>query len=246
MKFLTNKAITEINSSLDKKEVFPIFSENRVDLDDLKDQFMQIKKLGPLKSILTKLPGILQLLGKQKSIGSYFYGRISNNLVFVSTSLSDYEIQKRRYTNPVISAKNDNLNELKLMTEKSDAIKSPYNAVVDFRVYMHDNAVENATEYMDSDLYSYAYQQLYMQPCTGNSIIYFGMISVKENGSYKLRCVFYDFLDRTFIKVSNLYYMCAKEIHKFNNDSAHKSIELTSVEKQDILRKLKSYVESGR
>lgn len=37
MKFLTNKAITEINSSLDKKEVFPIFSENRVDLDDLKE-----------------------------------------------------------------------------------------------------------------------------------------------------------------------------------------------------------------
>ena len=52
------------------------------------------------------------------------------------------------------------------MTEKSDAIKSPYNAVVDFRVYMHDNAKENVTEYMDSDLYSYAYQQLYMQPCT--------------------------------------------------------------------------------
>ena len=51
---------------------------------------------------------------------------------------------------------------------------------------------ENVTEYMDSDLYSYAYQQLYMQPCTSNSIIYFGMISVKENGSYKLRCVFYD------------------------------------------------------
>ena len=52
--------------------------------------------------------------------------------------------------------------------------------------------------------------------------------------------------DRTFIKVSNLYYMRAKEIHKFNNDSANKSIELTSVEKQDILRKLKSYMESGR
>ena len=30
MKFLTNKAITEINSSLDKKEVFPIFSENEL------------------------------------------------------------------------------------------------------------------------------------------------------------------------------------------------------------------------
>lgn len=241
MKFLTSKAITEINSSLDKKEVFPIFSENRVDLDDLKE-YAGVRVIFSEEAYVK----LLQLLGKQKSIGSYFYGRISNNLVFVSTSLSDYEIQKRRYTNPVISAKNDNLNELKLMTEKSDAIKSPYNAVVDFRVYMHDNAKENATEYMDSDLYSYAYQQLYMQPCTGNSIIYFGMISVKENGSYKLRCVFYDFLDRTFIKVSNLYYMCAKEIHKFNNDSAHKSIELTSVEKQDILRKLKSYVESGR
>ena len=189
MKFLTNKAITEINSSLDKKEVFPIFSENRVDLDDLKE-YAGVRVIFSEEAYVK----LLQLLGKQKSIGSYFYGRISNNLVFVSTSLSDYEIQKRRYTNPVVSATNDNLNELKLMTEKSDAIKSPYNAVVDFRVYMHDNAVENATEYMDSDLYSYAYQQLYMQPCTGNSIIYFGMISVKENGSYKLRCVFMIFL----------------------------------------------------
>ena len=129
MKFLTSKAITEINSSLDKKEVFPIFSENRVDLDDLKE-YAGVRVIFSEEAYVK----LLQLLGKQKSIGSYFYGRISNNLVFVSTSLSDYEIQKRRYTNPVVSATNDNLNELKLMTEKSDAIKSPYNAVIDFRV----------------------------------------------------------------------------------------------------------------
>ncbi len=241
MKFLTSKAITEINSSLDKREIFPSFSENRVDLEDL-NEYSGVRIIFSEEAYIK----LLQLLGKQKSIGSYFYGKISNNLVFISTSLSDYDIQRRKYCNPVISANKDNLDELKLMTEESDAIKRPFNAVVDFRVYDDFSSDENGVIYMDSDLYSYAYQQLYLQPVSKNSVIYFGIISVKENGSYKLRCVFYDSLEHTFIKVNNIYYLRDKEIHKFNNDSVSKSVELTVAERQDILRKLKAYNDSSK
>lgn len=241
MKFLTSKAISEINSSLDKREIFPSFSESRVDLEDLKE-YPGVRIIFSEEAYIK----LIQLLSKQKSIGSYFYGRISNNLVFVSTSISDYSIQRRKYCNPVISANKDNLEELKLMTGGNDAIKRPFNAVVDFRAYDNYGIDENNSMYMDSDLYSYAYQQLYLQPVGKNPLIYFGIISVKEHGSYKLRCVFYDSLEHTFIKVNNIYYLRNKEIHKFNNDAVFKSVELTPAEKQDILRKLKAYSESGK
>ena len=63
MKFLTSKAITEINSSLDKKEVFPIFSENRVDLDDLKE-YAGVRVIFSEEAYVK----LLQLLGKQKTL----------------------------------------------------------------------------------------------------------------------------------------------------------------------------------
>lgn len=242
MKFLTSKAISEINNCLDINEVFPTFNDRRVSLDDL-NEYAGVRIIFSEEAYVR----LLQLLNKQENIGSYFYGKISNNLVYISISISDYEIRRRKNYNSVISAKKENLDELKFMTEKSDALKNPFNAVVDFRVYeSDDNNQEVGTDYTDSDLYSYAYQQLYMQPKSKNSVIYFGMISVKERGAYKLRCVFYDALECTFIRATNIYYLRNNEIYRFNNDSVDKSVELTSAERQDIIRKLKAYSESGK
>ena len=53
--------IEDAAATIDRNEAERVaqkLKKNSFDLDDLKDQFMQIKKLGPLKSILTKLPGM--------------------------------------------------------------------------------------------------------------------------------------------------------------------------------------------
>lgn len=53
--------IEDAAENLDKQEAERMaqkLKKNSFDLDDLKNQLMQIKKMGPLKSVLTKLPGM--------------------------------------------------------------------------------------------------------------------------------------------------------------------------------------------
>jgi len=53
--------IEDAASSFDKKQAEKMaqkLQKNTFDLDDLKEQLIQIKKMGPLKSILSKLPGV--------------------------------------------------------------------------------------------------------------------------------------------------------------------------------------------
>ena len=53
--------IEDAASNFDKQEAMRMaqkLQKNSFTLDDLKDQMMQIRKMGPLKSILTKLPGM--------------------------------------------------------------------------------------------------------------------------------------------------------------------------------------------
>jgi signal recognition particle subunit SRP54 len=53
--------IEDVQANFDKNEATRIaqkLEKSTFDLDDLKDQMMQLKKMGPLKSILTKFPGM--------------------------------------------------------------------------------------------------------------------------------------------------------------------------------------------
>lgn len=53
--------IEDASANFDKQEAMRMaqkLQKNSFTLDDLKDQMMQIRKMGPLKSILTKLPGM--------------------------------------------------------------------------------------------------------------------------------------------------------------------------------------------
>lgn len=53
--------IEDASANFDKQEAIRMaqkLQKNSFTLDDLKDQMMQIRKMGPLKSILTKLPGM--------------------------------------------------------------------------------------------------------------------------------------------------------------------------------------------
>ena len=53
--------IEDVESKLDQKKAEQMaqkLSSNRFDLNDLLDQFQQVKQMGPLKSVLSKLPGM--------------------------------------------------------------------------------------------------------------------------------------------------------------------------------------------
>lgn len=69
--------------------------KNTFDLEDLKDQMMQIKKMGPLKSILSKLPGVEKQLS-----GVEIDDRIIDRMCAIILSMTPSERKKPSIINP--------------------------------------------------------------------------------------------------------------------------------------------------
>ncbi len=85
-------------SNFDKKEAERMaqkLQKNTFDLDDLKNQFIQIKKMGPLKSILSKLPGI----GNQLN-GVEIDDKIMDRTFSIILSMTPEEKRKPSIINP--------------------------------------------------------------------------------------------------------------------------------------------------
>lgn len=69
--------------------------KNTFDLEDLKDQMMQVKKMGPLKSILSKLPGVEKQLN-----GIEIDDRIIDRMCAIILSMTPSERKKPSIINP--------------------------------------------------------------------------------------------------------------------------------------------------
>lgn len=85
-------------TNFDKKEAEKMaqkLQKNTFDLDDLKNQFIQIKKMGPLKSILSKLPGI----GNQLN-GVEIDDKIIDRTFSIILSMTPEEKRKPSIINP--------------------------------------------------------------------------------------------------------------------------------------------------
>ncbi len=90
--------IEDAAASFDKNEAERMaqkLQKNSFDLDDLKDQMMQIRKMGPLKSILTKLPGMDKQL-KDVDIDE----RIMDRTYSIILSMTPNERKKPSIINP--------------------------------------------------------------------------------------------------------------------------------------------------
>ena len=69
--------------------------KNTFDLEDLKDQMMQVKKMGPLKSMLSKLPGVEKQLN-----GIEIDDRIIDRMCAIILSMTPSERKKPSIINP--------------------------------------------------------------------------------------------------------------------------------------------------
>ncbi len=90
--------IEDAAANFDKKEAERMsqkLKKNSFDLDDLKNQMIQIKKMGPLKSILTKLPGMDKHL-KDVDIDD----RIMDRTYSIILSMTSEERKKPSIINP--------------------------------------------------------------------------------------------------------------------------------------------------
>lgn len=90
--------IEDATANFDKKEAEKMaqkLQKNSFDLNDLKNQMLQIKKMGPLKSILTKLPGMDKQL-KDVDIDD----RIMDRTYSIILSMTEEERKKPSIINP--------------------------------------------------------------------------------------------------------------------------------------------------
>lgn len=90
--------IEDAASTFDKNQAEKMaqkLQKNTFDLDDLKDQMMQIKKMGPLKSILSKIPGLGNQL-KDVDIDD----RIMDRTFSIILSMTPEEKRKPSIINP--------------------------------------------------------------------------------------------------------------------------------------------------
>ena len=84
--------IEDAQANFDKSEAEKMakkLEKNTFDLNDLKDQMMQIRKMGPIKSILTKLPG---MSGKLKDVD--LDDRVIDRLYSIILSMTPLERKK--------------------------------------------------------------------------------------------------------------------------------------------------------
>ena len=183
--------------------------------------------------------------------GTYFYGKVLNNILYIEGYLSDFEHSDGIYESGAVEVTDKNLEELDLMTEKTDENPNPFNIVMHFHTHpdhikdKNGNIITPASLlYSENDLYSYAYQQKYLQPNSSNSVIFLGCLLPANNGNPQINCVYYDIIKENFVNIPNIYYMFKNEVHKFNNNKIDDNITISKEEAQKIKSKVKTYKES--
>lgn len=91
--------IEEAESKLDSKkaaEMAQKLTQNRMDFNDLLEQFQQVRKMGPLKSVLAKFPGVDQRKIEDANIDD----RQMDRMAAIIQSMTQEERQKPAIINP--------------------------------------------------------------------------------------------------------------------------------------------------
>ena len=91
--------IEDAQNKLDEKkarEMAEKLTQNQLDLNDLLDQFQQVRKMGPLKGILGKLPGVDQKKLDEANVDD----RIMDRMCAIILSMTPAERAKPSIINP--------------------------------------------------------------------------------------------------------------------------------------------------
>ena len=182
----------------------------------------------------------------QVEAGTFFYGKVRGNTLYIDTYLSDFEHADGVYRNCAVDVTDHNLKELDLMTEKSEFNQHPYNVVVHFHthpsVVINRNGVPitpNTFRYSEQDLYTYGYLQKYSQPVSDNFVLFIGGLMGINDERTQISMVFYDAVRKDFFNISNIYFLSNGELHKFNNFDITNSKKIEDTSGIKLMKELK-------
>ena len=178
--------------------------------------------------------------------GTFFYGRIKDNTLYIEEYLSDFEKADSEFVEAAVNVTDRNMKEVSLLTEHSMVNTKPYNVVVHFHThpaYVISKGFRvfkpNTTRYSEQDLYTYAYMQKYRQPTTGNAVLFTGGLLAVDEERSQISMVFYDAVRKDFFNINNLYYMFHDELYKFNNFDITQSKKIEDTSGIKLMKELK-------
>lgn len=132
-----------------------------------------------------------------REYGAYFFGNIHDGIVYFDDFGSDFALTDGVYENGAVEVTPQNLKELDQKTEKEYTDK-PCNAVMHFHTHpdtMYENGepvVIHPLVMSQNDLYSYGFHQKYLQPNSGNKVVYLGGMLSKNHNKPEFSVVTFD------------------------------------------------------
>lgn len=145
-----------------------------------------------------------------REYGVYFFGNVYNGFVFFDDYGSDFALADGVYENGAVDVTPQNLEELDQKTEKRYTDK-PCNAVMHFHTHpdtIYENgvpAVIHPLVMSQNDLYSYGFHQKYLQPESGNKVLYFGGMLSKNHNSPEFSIVTFDADNEEFYYMNDIF-----------------------------------------
>ena len=177
--------------------------------------------------------------------GTFFYGRMKGNTIFVEDFFSDFEHTQGEFVDAAVHVTDRNMQEKKLLTERSEINHNPYNVVIHFHTHpsyglRSNNEVvkTNTTRYSDQDLYTLGYLQKFHQPVSNNIIVFSGGLLAVDDCRTQISMVYYDLIRKDFYNMDNIYYMYQDKLYKFNNYDVTKSKQLDDTNYKKLKKEL--------
>lgn len=243
---IPNQALFEINARLKSREI-PADEMKQARVDHTTDMSkFHVSVLFSEKCFKKLIEMNNDTANNLRENGTFFYGRIKGNTLFIVDYKSDFIRTDGIYKNAAVNVSERNMLEKIVLTEKTKRNPQPYNVVVHFHthpayVVNDSNKIikPNTTRYSDQDLYSYGYLQKYHQPKTENIIIYTGGLLAVDNSRSQISMVYYDPVKKDFFNINNIYYGYKGELFKFNNQDISKSKKIEDTSGIKLMKELK-------
>lgn len=246
---MTHQGKYEMAQILNRLETSAVDNNNLLKGTNI-DQRTDFKKLST--KIVFSEKASKKLLSMVKSVantdsreyGVYFFGNTYNGFVYFDDFGSDFASTNGVYENGGVDVTSKNIEELNIKTEK-EYTDRPCNAVMHFHTHP-DTIIENGVPAVihplvmsQNDLYSYAYHQKYLQPNSGNTVLYFGGMLSKNHNSPEFSVVTFDDDSEEFYYMSNMFLVENGELIRIDDknflNTSYIPLNLTEEKKARIL-----------
>ena len=160
------------------------------------------------KKLISMVKDVVKM--DSREFGVYFFGHTYDGFVYFDDFGSDFALSDGVYENGAVEVTPQNLEELDQKTEMSLTDK-PCNVVMHFHTHpdtMYKNGIPVAIHPLvmsQNDLYSYGYHQKYLQPNSGNKVLYLGGMLSRNHKKPQLNVVTFATDTEEFYYINNIF-----------------------------------------